>query len=141
MLLLLFVLPVVAQPAPAGRWITVDDETNTKKSVVQIYEKDGLLYGRIEELFPEEGRPPNPVCEKCDGEKKDQPIVGLEILWSMARDGDEWSGGRILDPEKGKIYRCKIWVDDAGQLQVRGYWGPFHRTQTWMPAGDAQATD
>jgi hypothetical protein len=119
--------------SPIGRWVTIDDELNERRSLVTIYEEDGMLYARIDSLYRHPDEVQDPVCEKCDGERKDQRIIGMTIMWDMEPKGDEWSGGRILDPKKGKIYRCKIWIED-GNLRVRGYLGPFYRTQTWLPA-------
>ena len=118
---------------PVGRWITIGDERNEPRSRVKVYESNGMLYADIEKVFPREGEPEDPVCEKCKGERANQPITGMTILWDMRRRGERWSGGKILDPENGKIYRCKIWIDD-GKLKVRGFLGPFYRTQTWRPA-------
>lgn len=120
------------EPSPIGRWVTIDDERNEPRSVVQIYEEDDQLYAKVDSIYLREGEPAEPLCIECKGERKDQPIVGMTIMWAMARKGNAWSGGRILDPEKGKVYRCKIWVE-GGVLKVRGYLGPFYRTQTWMP--------
>ena len=117
--------------SPVGFWQTIDDNTQEPRSIVEIYEENGMVYGRIVELInPDE---PNPVCDKCQGERKDEPIEGMLILEEMKQDGDRWSGGKILDPENGKTYRCRIWVED-GNLMVRGYLAIFHRTQTWLPA-------
>ena len=128
---LLAVAPARGQ-SPVGRWTTISDETDEPRSVVEIYEEDGRLFARVDSLILRPDEPADPVCEKCPGERKDQPILGMIILWDMEPDDDAWAGGRILDPEKGKIYRAKIWVED-GNLKVRGYLGPFFRTQTWLP--------
>lgn len=131
-------LPARARAAgnPVGDWTTIDDETGQPKSVVRISERDGKLYGKILKLIdPPE---PNPKCKECSGSKRDQPIEGLEILWGLEPDGDEWSGGYILDPKNGKQYRCYIEVLDGGKrLKVRGYIGVslFGRTQYWKKAG------
>jgi len=117
-----------------GRWITLDDETNKKKSVVKLYKKDGIMYGRIEMLFPEEGREDNPKCTECKGSLKNKPVVGLLIIRGMKWNGSEWSGGTIIDPENGVKYKAKIWLDpnNSKRLKVRGYAGVFYRTQTWV---------
>jgi uncharacterized protein (DUF2147 family) len=115
-----------------GRWRTVDDKTGKPRSIVRIYEEQGRLFGRIEEsLNPERaGR----RCDKCTDERKDQPIVGMVIIRGLKQDGDEYNGGDILDPDNGKIYRCKLRVKDNGNLlSVRGYLGAavFGRSQEW----------
>jgi len=123
-----FVSPDLAAAfeSPVGVWKTIDDETGEAKSLVKIYERDGKLYGRVTKLF----KNPNATCDECEGEDHGKPIVGMVILWGLEQDDDEWSGGKIFDPKKGKTYNCKLWIED-GELQVRGYVGPFHRTQTW----------
>ncbi|MDP6909878.1 MAG: DUF2147 domain-containing protein [Flavobacteriales bacterium] len=118
---------------PIGKWKTIDDNTGKTKSLVEIEERGGKLFGKILELFdPEE---PDPVCEECgsDDLRHMKPIVGLEIIRNMEKDGGEWEDGDILDPENGKVYRCKLWVEE-GKLKVRGYIAFLYRTQTWLPA-------
>jgi uncharacterized protein (DUF2147 family) len=117
-----------------GKWITIDDETNKKKSIVELYKVDGKLYGKIIYLFPREGREENPKCKKCTDDRKDQPLVGLQIVRSLKWDGEEWEGGTIVDPENGKVYTLKMWLEEgnANLLNVRGYIGPLFRTQKWV---------
>jgi len=115
-----------------GKWKTIDDETNEPKSIVQIYEKDGKYFGQIKELFRKPGEDPDPVCDKCpdDDPRKDQPTKGMIIIKDLVQAGDEYEDGTILDPKIGKIYTCKLWIED-GKLMVRGYIAFFFRTQTW----------
>jgi uncharacterized protein (DUF2147 family) len=118
-----------------GKWKTVDDESGDERSIVDIYEKNGKMYGKVVKLFRVPGEDPDPVCTKCDDsdDRSNKKIIGMEILRDMKKSGDEYSGGNILDPKNGRIYRCSIWVE-GNELKVRGYWGPFYRTQTWMRA-------
>lgn len=118
-----------------GKWNTIDDETGRKKSVVEIYKKGDKLYGKIIKLFRLPDEDPDPVCDECD---KDDPrynkkIVGMVILEGLEWDDDEWDDGKILDPKNGKVYSCKLWIED-GNLQVRGYMGfsLIGRSQTWI---------
>lgn len=115
-----------------GKWKTIDDKTGEPKSIVEIYEKDGKYFGQVKELFIKEGDNPDPVCDKCpDGDpRKDQPTRGMVIVQNLEKKGSEYSGGTILDPKEGKIYNCKLWVEN-GSLMVRGYIAFFFRTQTW----------
>jgi len=127
--------PVAADSAPVGRWSTIDDNTGKPTSVVRIVEKDGKLVGTVESLVLAPNEDPNPLCTKCEGERKDKPIIGMTILWDLARDGNEWSGGRILDPDNGETYRCYLEVAEGGaKLKVRGYIGfaLLGRTQIWQ---------
>ncbi len=120
--------------SPVGTWKTIDDKTGQEKSVVEITEQDGVLTGKVLEILTEPEGGKNKLCDKCKGERKDQPIVGMTILWDLTQDGDEWNGGHILDPKKGKTYKSKLTVNDAGnELNVRGFIGvaALGRTQTW----------
>ncbi|NJO17690.1 MAG: DUF2147 domain-containing protein [Thioploca sp.] len=114
-----------------GQWQTIDDETGKPKAIVQIDEQGGKVYGKIVQLFRKPGENPDPICRKCTDHRKNQKIIGMVILEQLEPKGQEWSGGKILDPANGKIYNCKIWLE-AGQLKVRGYLGLFFRTQTWQ---------
>ncbi len=122
-----------AEPSPVGLWRTFDDRDGQAASLVRIEEKAGVLEGRVIKILPRPGHHPDAICEKCDGTRKNQPITGMTILWGMRRDGDEYTGGEIIDPDNGNIYRCKIRVSD-NTLDVRGYIGIslFGRTQTWV---------
>jgi uncharacterized protein (DUF2147 family) len=116
-----------------GKWKTIDDKTNEPKSIVQIYEQDGKYFGQIKELFRKPGEDPDPVCDKCpdDDPRKDQPTKGMIIIKDLVKKNNEYSGGTILDPKEGKIYNCKLWIED-GKLMLRGYILFFFRTQTWL---------
>ena len=121
--------------SPAGLWKTIDDESGEPKSFVRIWIDHGELFGRIEKLVRKPGQNPEPKCDKCDGDKKDQPMLGMVIISGLRQEGGYWTGGHILDPNNGKVYKCQIKVDDGGQkLNVRGYIGfsLLGRTQTWM---------
>lgn len=119
----------------AGKWKTIDDETGEPKSIVEIFQEGDEVKGRIVELInPPE---PDPKCKDCPGDKKDKPIQGLEIIWGMKETdkGKEWTGGKILDPKKGKVYGCRLRLLDEGKkLEVRGFMGfsLLGRSQTWM---------
>ena len=130
-----FDAPNAPLASPVGRWKTVDDETGKVKSIVDIREQSGRLYGTIEALF--DPPVPHPTCYLCKGEKKDSPLVGLQVLWGFEKDGGQWSGGQVLDPETGKIYRAFLALEDGGtKLRLRGYIGIplLGRTEYWMRA-------
>lgn len=116
--------------SPVGIWKTVDDKTNEEKSHVEIFKKDGKLYGKIVKLLKSD---PDVKCTKCEGAKKDKPVLGMEIISGLKPYKDYWSYGKILDPEDGNEYKCNLWVDDKGKLNVRGYIGfaALGRTQIW----------
>ncbi len=100
---------------------------------MRIYEQDGKLFGRIEQSFTPGAE--HRVCVPCTDERKNQPIIGLLIIRNIKRDGNVYSGGDILDPESGSVYRCKMHVEqDGARLILRGYIGfsLLGRSQTWQ---------
>ncbi|MCC7704365.1 DUF2147 domain-containing protein [Janthinobacterium sp. GW460P] len=120
---------------PVGTWKTIDDTTGKPKAIVRITENNGVLQGKIEKLLrgPEEDQ--NPKCVQCKDANKDQPIIGLVMLTGLKQDGNEWSGGQILDPADGKVYKTKAELIEGGtKLKVRAYVGipMIGRTQTWL---------
>jgi uncharacterized protein (DUF2147 family) len=126
---------IAYQPSPAGRWKTVDDRTGQVKSIVVIEEVNGELRGKVDRIFAPPAKEANPLCEKCPGELRNKPVLGMQIMWGLRRDGDEYTGGRVMDPEEGKTYRCKLRLVEGGKkLQLRGYIGfsLLGRTQTWV---------
>lgn len=136
--ILLFVLAALAaggasaQSAdPTGRWKTIDDETGNVKSIVEISEVNGKLRGQVMEVLQSD-RGPDPVCDKCKGANKDKPVKGMTILWDLARDGNEWKGGTILDPSNGKTYKSKLALIDDGKLGVSGCVAFICREQVWI---------
>lgn len=137
-LILLFALTftslfVSAQISILGKWKTVDDNSGQAKSIVEIGERQGKVYGKVIKIFIKQGEDPDPVCDKCSMEdpRFNKKVIGMEILQEMVKDNEEFSGGNILDPDVGKVYRCKIWLE-GNELKIRGYIGPFFRTQTWL---------
>ena len=121
--------------SPVGAWRTIDDVTHQPKGIVRIVQRDGKLYGTVEKSLVE--KPPHRVCDDCTDDRKGQPILGMEIIRGLSRDGDQWDGGTILDPENGKVYKCKITLQDNGnKLAVRGFLGIslLGRTQVWERA-------
>ena len=137
LLLLLCLIPSLglSQESVIGKWKTLDENTGEARSVVEILETNGLIFGKVVRIFPRPEMEPDPICKKCspDDPRYNKKVIGMEIIRKMERNGNEYSGGDILDPENGRVYRSKIWVED-GVLKVRGYWGPFYRTQTWLRA-------
>jgi len=123
----------LAQSTPVGLWRNVDDKTGEAKAEIRIAEAGGALLGRIEKSLKKDGKP-DAVCDECTDDRKGKPIAGLEIIRGgrKAEGKEVWEGGKILDPENGKEYRASLTPIDGGRkLEVRGYLGPFWRTQTW----------
>ena len=125
----------LAAESPLGRWKTIDDETNKEKSVVEVYEAGGKLYGKIVELLQEKDGGAGKLCEKCTGSDANKPLVGMVFVKDLKKDDDEYTGGTIMDPNNGKTYKCKMEVVEGGEkLKVRGFIGLslLGRTQIWQ---------
>lgn len=114
-----------------GKWKTFDDGTGEAKSIVEIIEKDGKIYGKVMEILNPEKR--HAKCQNCSGEDKDKPVLGLTIIKGLSKEGTTYSNGKILDPNNGKLYKCTISLDEHDKLNVRGYIGVslLGRTQIW----------
>ncbi|MGI9279946.1 MAG: DUF2147 domain-containing protein [Endozoicomonas sp.] len=118
-----------------GQWKTVNEETNEAESLVTIWKDGNELKGKIEQILDPEAR--DMVCEKCEGEKKDQKLEGLTFIWGMEKDGSKYDDGKILDPTSGKVYSASMkLIEDGEKLEVRGYLGfaLLGRTQVWVKA-------
>lgn len=124
---------VMAQMTPEGLWRNIDDKTGEAKAEIRIAAAaSGALHGRIEKALTQSGEP---NCTACTDDRKDKPKVGMEIIRGAKKSAADavWEGGKILDPENGKEYTLKMTPLDGGkQLQIRGYIGPFYRTQIWQ---------
>lgn len=116
---------------PEGIWQTIDDHWNKVKSLVEIKYVNGELQGYIRKLYllPHEGT--DPICTQCEGALKNTKVVGMKMLWDFKRAGQKWEGGKILDPGNGSTYSSSLWLLDEDTLKVRGYLGPFYRSQVW----------
>ena len=126
---------IAANVSPVGTWRSIDDNTKKERSIIRITDQNGELQGVVEKLFDQPGDDPAHLCKECKGERKDKPIIGMTILWGLKQDGNSWTGGEILDPHNGKIYRCKMTPSADGKtLDVRGFIGVsfIGRTQTWL---------
>jgi uncharacterized protein (DUF2147 family) len=131
---LLIATAAFAQTTPVGLWRSIDDKSGEPRAEIRISESAGLLSGRIERRLSKDAKPGD-VCEPCRDERKNQPIEGLEIIRNARRaeGGEVWEGGKILDPENGREYTLRLTPIEGGKrLEVRGSFGPFGRTQTWV---------
>ena len=123
-----------AQSTPVGLWRSFDDKTGEAKGEVRITDTAGVLSGKLEKRLLKTAKPGD-VCTECSDERKGQPLIGLEIIRGAkkADSKDVWEGGKILDPENGRSYTLKMTpIEDGKKLEVRGSFGPFGRTQTWV---------
>ncbi len=115
-----------------GKWKTIDDRTGKPKAIIDIYEKEGAMYGKVVKIL-EKGKE-NSVCSKCDGDLKDKPVVGMTIIKNAKeKEKGVYKGNTLFDPEQAMTFRCKIWLnpDNSDELKVRGYLAFIYRTQTW----------
>lgn len=125
--------PALAQMTPVGLWRNVDDKTGEAKAEIRIVESAGVLSGKIDKRLSKDVKPDD-VCDECSDDRKDKPILGLEIIRGAKKtEGKEvWEGGKILDPENGRNYTLRMTPIEGGKkLEIRGSFGPFGRTQTW----------
>ena len=127
---------VFAQATPVGVWKTIDDKTGTERALVRISESGGVFTGRIEKLLAPDAKQ-DAVCDLCSDDRKDKPMIGLEIVRGVKKSDDAnlWDGGTILDAKEGKVYKVRMEPAEGGKkLDVRGYVGMplLGRTQTWM---------
>lgn len=124
--------PANAQPhpSPLGTWLTTDDETGVEKSHILIFEKDGKQFGKVTKALR---KSVDHLCNKCDGERRNKPVLGMVIIENMAFQEGYWQGGRVLFPKQGRWYKLKYWLKpgNPNELVVRGYVGPLYRTQYW----------
>jgi len=129
------VTAIAQTDTPVGTWQTIDDHTGQPKALVQItQDSDGALSGKVIKGLGANNQPDR-RCTACTDARKDQPILGMTIIDSMKKDGDAWDHGQILDPDNGKLYKCKMYLEDGGnKLVVRGYIGValLGRSQTWV---------
>ena len=128
-------LPGLAQTTPVGLWQSIDDTTGKPRAEIRISEAAGVFTGRIERSLLPTPAGVVQLCTLCPDDRKDKPLIGMEIIRQMkaSRDAQTWEGGEILDPDKGKLFKLRLQLQDGGKkLQVRGYIGPFFRNQTWI---------
>jgi uncharacterized protein (DUF2147 family) len=129
--------PAHAEATPAGLWKTIDDSTHQERSLVRITEVGGVYTGRIEKALNPDPKQAK-VCDQCTDERKGQPLIGMAIIRNTHQSADDkavFDGGDITDPDNGKVYRLRLRpIDDGRKLEVRGYIGPFYRTQIWLRA-------
>lgn len=123
---------VFAQMTPEGLWRSIDDKSGQPKAEIRITAVNGVLSGVVEKaLMPSS----EPNCTQCSDDRKDKPKLGMEIIRGAkkAEGKDVWEEGKILDPENGKNYTLRMEpLEDGKKLQIRGYIGPFYRTQVWQ---------
>lgn len=114
-----------------GTWKTVDDRDKKEKSHVEIYEQNGVVFGKISKLLKDS---PDKTCDRCKGTRKDQPLLGMVVMENLKQSDEFFEDGRVFDPVTGHDYKCSIWLEPGkpNELRVRGtHWSGIYRTQTW----------
>jgi len=131
LLLFLLLSTISYSQSILGKWKSIDEETQKDESIIEIYQEDGKFYGKIIQLLNPKTK--DATCENCKGKNKNKPIKGLVIINGLKKEGDEWSGGKVLDPKNGKNYKCYITLQDENTMKLRGYIGIslFGRTAYW----------
>lgn len=135
--LLLLICQICTAQSIFGKWKTIDDRTGKPKAIINVYKKGELMYGKVESIL-EKGKE-EALCVKCEGDRKDQPVLGMTIIDGLRKNNhDEWKGKTLFDPEQAMTFRCKIWLNpkNANELKVRGYLAFLFRTQTWLRVKD-----
>ena len=121
--------------SPIGSWQTTNED-NQPTSIIKISVQEGTLVGHIVKLLPASTFKISDVCTECPEYSKNQPILGLMFLWGFVSDPKGgWTNGKVLDPHNGHVYKGTMKISaDGNTLQLRGYWGPLWKTQTWSRA-------
>ena len=129
-----FMTSLALANSPVGQWHTSDEKTGELKSMVVIFEQQGVMKGRVEKVLRKDADPAA-KCDKCSDDRKNQPVVGLEIIRGAKKASGKnvWEEGEILDQENGRTYSLRLTpIENGAKLEVRGSFGPIGRTQTWV---------
>tara|TARA_B110001454_G_scaffold185511_1_gene181744 strand:+ start:621 stop:1046 length:426 start_codon:yes stop_codon:yes gene_type:complete len=133
-LVLLIITISVNSQSIFGKWHSTNEETGEIDSVIEVYKKQEKAFAKIIDIKNSERK--NAVCDLCKDKNKNKPLLGLNILTGLEKDGKEWSGGTILDPRNGNVYKCYIQLVQKDKLKIRGYLGLaiFGKTAYWQRA-------
>lgn len=137
-----------------GYWISYDEKTGKATAGWEITQKDNLLYGKILSIA---GFPQDALAVKCKDSYKGFPdsgivnkrtTVGTTWIWGLKMEKPGvWSGGNIVNPDDGNMYKCKIVFRSADGkkyktdvLEMRGEIGlGIGRSQFWQKATKEEA--
>ena len=109
-----------------GLWQTIDDKTGAPKAQVEIRkEANGTYAGKIIKVTPRPGYTPKEICDNCPAPYTNKPILGLDIATGLKKTDElNYTGGKILDPNTGKVYGLKENLSATGnRLDMSGYLG------------------
>ncbi|NTU93218.1 MAG: DUF2147 domain-containing protein [Chlorobiaceae bacterium] len=119
-----------------GKWESFKDRRHQATIEISRTGK-GTYEGRI--VWGD--RPERLDAKNPDPSLRSRLIVGMVILRDFRYKGEnDWSGGRIYDPDSGNEYRSYMRLDDDGRdrnvLRLRGYIGIslLGRTEKWIRA-------
>ena len=125
----LLAAPTFAQNSVIGLWKNVEGD---KVTMIRVYEQGGKVMGKIEKVLKNNVEDTQARCTSCKDEQKDKPMAGLQLIWDMEKDGNRWSGGKLLDPDSGRVVNCRLETDEGGKvLKVRGSVAFLSKTQSW----------
>lgn len=124
------------EPSAVGLWEQVDEKSGKAESWFRITERNGIYEGAIVKIFPKPGENSNEpwLCDKCEGDERNAPVLGLKLIKGMRRNGLNYDNGTIMDPRDGQVYRALMRLSpDGKQLEVRGFLGfaLLGRSQMW----------
>lgn len=113
-----------------GIWLSASGQGQ-----VQIYKEGDRYFGKIFWMKEPNGPKGNPKIDanNPDPSLRNKPLLGSMVLRNFSFHNDEWTGGRIYDPQNGKDYKCYIRLKDPKTLSLRGYIGIslLGRTEIW----------
>jgi uncharacterized protein (DUF2147 family) len=121
-----------------GFWKRLNEKTGNTQCVVAVYKYQGKYYGRIVSTYDKNGK----LEATIDAPKTRAPGIvgkpfycGMDLIWNLESIGSKYQG-KIVDPQKGKVYNAKLWVE-GGKLVVRGELLFFGRNELWHPVSQA----
>ncbi len=123
-----------------GTWKVIEDQSQEPAAIIKLYQKNNQVFGKLTHILKSDTKQSNPMCVNCRDDRKDQPVIGMELVRGMKQKREGyWVGGRLLDPHTGRTYRGYMELLDEGTLKVRGYMGIalIGRTQYWYRMDDA----
>lgn len=139
--------PSAAAPAPNetprgissvdGVWLMLDkDADNEPESVIVVYERGGLRFAKMVAIY-HNGKIDDTIekpLERAKGLAGNPPICGLDFVWNLKpSDGGKYVG-KVVNPDDGGVYRCKLWVDVPSQrLVLRGELFVFGESEYLVP--------
>ena len=143
-----------ADPAE-GFWLSVDEKSGKATGGWEIYVSGGKLFGRVLSLAE---KPQDQIATNAKesyegfpvaGKVNEMKVVGTTWIFnlSLEKQPGSWSGGYVVDPTDGKMYRCEItfhpqngkkYLSDT--LEMRGKVGPFGRSQYWQKCSREEAS-